>query len=321
MSGRASRTDTSGLLAAAAALAPGQGADKPDLERFASIYLDWILAQRGMSRQTADRREKTSFMLHGLVGARSLGDAIGLYQRFAGLLWGDRWLVAVREAGARIELVFNTPLKAGATGLIDDLWTLARAASELEWLIDGDLADLTGRVRPPILIEPGSAALFFGRPIAYGSDDLALSLPRSQLERRVVARAERIEQFCAGLPLSTLSPELRRDSARPLIAELLRRHAQQGPGERLTLERIAALLGHSLTTLDRTLRAEGSGFREIKEEVFGELARDWLAHSDLTVEAIAARLGYSDGFAFRRWFRRGHGCAPTRYRRDRRASI
>lgn len=320
MGSGSARSDTSGLLAAAAALAPGQGADKPDLQRFASIYLDWILAQRGMSRQTADRREKTSFMLHSLVASRSLGDAIGLYRRFAGLLWADHWLIEVRDVGARVELVFNTPLKAGATGLIDDLWTLARTASELEWLIDGDLPDLTGRVRPPPLIDPGSAALFFGRAITYGSSDLVLSLPRAQLDRRVVARAERIEQFCAGLPLSTLSPELRRNSARPLIAEVLRRHAQQGTGERLTLERIAALLGHSLTTLDRTLRAEGSGFREIKEEVFGELARDWLAHSDLTVETIAARLGYSDSFAFRRWFRRGHGCAPTAFRRDRRAS-
>jgi AraC-like DNA-binding protein len=314
---RGASGDTQRLLEAAAALAPGDGGERVRLEQFAGLYLDWILAQRGMSRRTADRREKTSLMLHCLVGARSLGDALRLYERFARQLWQDRWLARVSETGDRVELAFGTPLKPGVTGLVDDLWTLARAASELEWLIQGELADLTGFVRPQALLDPALSALFFGHPVTYAGDRLALSLPRSQLERRVVARAETIEQFCIGLPLSTLAPEARRRSTAPLVAELLRRRAAQGDGEALSLESVAALLGHSPTTLRRSLSAEGAGFRSLKEAVLGDLARDWLANSDLTVEAIAARLGYSDGFSFRRWFRRRCGCAPSTFRQRR----
>jgi AraC-like DNA-binding protein len=223
----------------------------------------------------------------------------------------------VSETGDRVELAFGTPLKPGVTGLVDDLWTLARAASELEWLIQGELADLTGFVRPQALLDPALSALFFGHPVTYAGDRLALSLPRSQLQRRVVARAETIEQFCIGLPLSTLAPEARRRSTAPLVAELLRRRAAQGDGEALSLEGVAALLGHSPTTLRRSLSAEGAGFRSLKEAVLGDLARDWLTNSDLTVEAVAARLGYSDGFSFRRWFRRRYGCAPSTFRQRR----
>lgn len=310
------QSDTRTLLEAAATLGPLRpDAAGPQLETFASLYLDWILSQRGMSRQTTDRREKTSFMLHGLVAARSLGEAVGLYQRFAKLLWGDKWLVEVRETAGTAALTFNPALKADITGLIDDLWTLARGLSELEWLVGGTIDGASGRVRRPMLFDAQTAALFFRRPVVFGSNALVLCLPRRQLDRRVTARAEDIEQFCAALPLSTLASAPRERELKTLVAEIIRRDRAHAGDRRLGLRAVAAQLRLSPATLGRHLRAEGASFRQISEAVLDELARDWLSNSALSIETLAERLGYSDAFAFRRWFGRRNGCSPSTFRR------
>ncbi|HEY3694398.1 helix-turn-helix domain-containing protein [Phenylobacterium sp.] len=309
---------TDALLNAAAELAapaPGHAAS-PALESFSSLYLDWILLQRGMSRRTADRREKSSLMLSCLVSAKSLGEALQLYGRFAKLLWGDAWLTEVRDAGESLELVFTPPLKADDAGLISDLWDLARVLCELEWLVGGPLDGVTGRARNPMLIEPATAALLFGRPLTCGASELALSVPRRHLGRGIVARARDIDRFCASLPLTTLAGAARRrPDLRTLVASLIRKDRLQTSPEPTTLTTVAARLGRSPATLRRQLRAEGAGFREISEAVQDDLARGWLADSALTIESIADRLGYSDAFAFRRWFRRRNGCSPSAFRR------
>jgi AraC-like DNA-binding protein len=82
----------------------------------------------------------------------------------------------------------------------------------------------------------------------------------------------------------------------------------------LSLENIARRLGYSPATLSRRLAAEGLGFRQVRESVFGELAKDWLREG-IAVSVIAEKLGYSDAFAFRRAFHRSYGCSPTEFRR------
>jgi AraC-like DNA-binding protein len=46
------------------------------------------------------------------------------------------------------------------------------------------------------------------------------------------------------------------------------------------------------------------------------VARDLLTDRDLTLDAIAARVGYSTGFALSAAFTRVYGCSPTAHRRD-----
>ena len=79
-------------------------------------------------------------------------------------------------------------------------------------------------------------------------------------------------------------------------------------------ESIATALFVSKRTLARRLKREGSGYRDIREQLFAELAARHLRESTLSVEAIAALLGYNDTANFRRAFRRWHGMSPQAYR-------
>jgi AraC-like DNA-binding protein len=68
-------------------------------------------------------------------------------------------------------------------------------------------------------------------------------------------------------------------------------------------------------TLNRRLQQEGSSYRVIKGTVLESWARLHLRETQLSVEAIAAALGYQDTANFRRAFRRSEGCSPSEFRR------
>lgn len=68
-------------------------------------------------------------------------------------------------------------------------------------------------------------------------------------------------------------------------------------------------------TLNRRLRAEGTNFREIKNDVLKNHALFYLSESDLTVDAIACQLGYKDFSSFRRAFKKWQGMSPLEYRK------
>lgn len=82
----------------------------------------------------------------------------------------------------------------------------------------------------------------------------------------------------------------------------------------LTEESAAAALFISKRTLARRLKNEGTGFRQIRDEILARQARNYLRDGRLSVEAIATLLNYHDSASFRRAFKRWYGVTPAKYR-------
>ncbi len=118
---------------------------------------------------------------------------------------------------------------------------------------------------------------------------------------------------------------LARDLCQRLLAQLparalamsdrVRRLLLSQPAGAVNEEGVARALFVSKRTLARRLASEGSGYRQIREGLYAELAANHLLDGDLTIEAIAALLGYHDTATFRRAFRRWYGVPPREYRR------
>ncbi|NKB88132.1 MAG: helix-turn-helix domain-containing protein [Acidobacteria bacterium] len=104
-------------------------------------------------------------------------------------------------------------------------------------------------------------------------------------------------------------------SADPVCTGPLRQMVEQTvrSGE-LSLESVAQTLRLSPRTLQRRLRAEGTGFRAILNQVRVDLARDLLVQTDLPIAAIAQRLRYSDDKSLRNALRAFTGMTPTQIR-------
>lgn len=82
-----------------------------------------------------------------------------------------------------------------------------------------------------------------------------------------------------------------------------------------TLDRVAQRLAMSARTLQRRLGEHGTSWREEIEAVRQEQALSLLRDTDLPIQAIAARVGYSDVRALRRAVHRWHGQPPHLLRR------
>ncbi|MEP6867626.1 MAG: AraC family transcriptional regulator [Novosphingobium sp.] len=85
----------------------------------------------------------------------------------------------------------------------------------------------------------------------------------------------------------------------------------------LTLEQVAERLHLSPDQLRRRLRNEGSSLSFIRENVRRDAATRALTRTTLSIEAIAAELGFAEPRSFTRAFRNWTGTSPSRYRLDR----
>ncbi|MBL8266671.1 AraC family transcriptional regulator [Steroidobacter sp.] len=77
---------------------------------------------------------------------------------------------------------------------------------------------------------------------------------------------------------------------------------------------VAGLLGVSVSTMNRRLALEGVSFGELLMAKRRQLAERLLAHSELPIAEIAARLGYGENATFTRSFHRWTGLPPRSYR-------
>lgn len=87
------------------------------------------------------------------------------------------------------------------------------------------------------------------------------------------------------------------------------------PGQ-LNEEAAAAALFISKRTLARRLAKEGTGFRQLKEEMLSTLAAGYLRDTQISVEAIAGLLNYHDSANFRRAFKRWYQISPKGFRQQ-----
>lgn len=124
--------------------------------------------------------------------------------------------------------------------------------------------------------------------------------------------AQQCEAQCAAL-LAT-----RRERAG--LAGEIRTRLLSRPGQLLNMDEVAALFNTSTRTLHRRLRAEGSSFRALQEEVRQTLAEELLATGALSLTEIAERLSYAELSNFIHAFKRWKGLSPHQYRQRLRAN-
>ncbi|OUS24282.1 hypothetical protein A9Q99_25465 [Gammaproteobacteria bacterium 45_16_T64] len=86
------------------------------------------------------------------------------------------------------------------------------------------------------------------------------------------------------------------------------------PAYKLNLEDCAKELDLSSRHLARTLKNEGASFKELMEQWKLSLAKRYLSQTNMTLEEIAERLGYSDAANFSHAFKRWTGMPPRKYR-------
>jgi AraC-like DNA-binding protein len=130
-----------------------------------------------------------------------------------------------------------------------------------------------------------------------------LALPLLQHERA-------LKQFLKHSPADLLARPDGGDSLMAQIRRLIGRDCRDWPD----LGMVAQALHMSPQTLRRHLREEGSSFQALKDDLRRDLAIYHLGRADLSIQAIAEQLGFSEPSAFHRAFKKWTGLTPGAYR-------
>ncbi len=154
-------------------------------------------------------------------------------------------------------------------------------------------------------------ARVFGAPLAFDASEDALHFATSLLDEPLPTADQRIIRSIEQL-LAEMTAELPR--AGDLVASA-RRALAAGLAEGVTIEALAAGLGLSSRVLQRRLRAEGSSYNALLDDLRRELAVGYLRRPTLALAEVAYLLGFSEQSAFQRAFRRWTGMSPARWRR------
>lgn len=79
------------------------------------------------------------------------------------------------------------------------------------------------------------------------------------------------------------------------------------------LEFVAEKLEMSSATMRRRLRAEGSSYQMIKDDIRRDLAIYFLSRGSLSIEQVAEKIGFNEATSFYRAFKRWTGVTPRDY--------
>lgn len=290
--------------------------DRARLARFRDLYRAWIIRERGMDDAPQAWAEKSSILLHLMVGGATIAEAIEILVKFRESVWGQETRLGVEDRGEDVAVVVSEPLREGPEGLVSELWPMVVNLSHLEFLAGGELDGVRAEVRNARRLPGDVTDLLFGRPITFGADQTALVIPKAELGRAVTVRSSDVAEFQRRFMQTIVDRTPRAADMRSRVATLIWNDAARGAGGLANMPDVAARLGLSPATLRRRLQEEETSFQAIKDEVIDQLAKMRLRTYEESIEGLAAQLGYSDAHAFRRAFRRRNGISPRDYRRS-----
>ena len=273
--------------------------------------------------------ESFELMCHCMIGARTLGEALRLAQRFNELLYPlnrHRMRLLEEPAGPLVRLEYDIEVPEGETDLIPGDWdradykvTVARASGLLVWhaycgWLTGDALTADElRIMAPSINREYSESLerIFDCPVHFDAAENSFSFRRELLQRRIVHTTESLAEFLKNSVYHLIAMDRIPASTTAAIKSLVSIDLPIGMP---SFAAVASMLYMSESSLRRRLQAENTSYQEIKDAVRCEVAIDKLLHENIRVADLAELLGFTEASSFVRSFKSWTGLTPKCYK-------
>lgn len=183
-----------------------------------------------------------------------------------------------------------------------------------EWIQSKPLVPVEVMLRHSAPRDRNPYEQIFHLPVRFESECNAIVFHAEDLERAVPSANEELAMALDEMTSKYLALRFGHRFSRKVRDVLV---AQLPTGEPRKGE-TARMLGLTERTLLRRLRDENTTYQEVLDRLREELAFDYLQRDDLTIEAIAALLGFSGSNTFSRAFARWTGQRPSDWRENQR---
>ncbi len=284
------------------------------IERYADLQVATMLAMQDEALGYSRRRMPIgcwAMMCHAVIGSETLGQALSRYCRFYQLFEFD-YYPEIEEAEDAVRLRLSP---AGNAALPDPflgevmLFNSHRFAS---WLVQEHLPlQLAQLSSAPMAGALDYRRMFLANPVAFEQPVTQLVFSRALLDKQVTQNETSLRHFLRHPVLMMLTQDYASNSWTNRVRYIVRRKLLDMP----ELNDVAGALEVHPQTLRRRLSAEGTTFKEIKNQVRRDTALHFLGKQGLSIEDIAHRAGFSESSAFIRAFKGWTGVTPYSYRK------
>lgn len=215
-----------------------------------------------------------------------------------------------------------------AAWVIESAFELDRASDLYRFIIEFQFAinlslskDMIGdQAQPSQVCAVYPAPAYAGRYAEYlDCDDWLFRQPVNEVRfdaRLLDARPSLANPITAAMLRETCDRMLGEMQTATGVASKVHGILLQNPGQFPDEEQTAHKLHMVSRTLRRKLAAEGTSYKQILSEVRKQLAIKYLRETRVSVEDVAAALGFSDASSFRQAFKRWTDRTPSDYRPD-----
>jgi AraC-like DNA-binding protein len=163
--------------------------------------------------------------------------------------------------------------------------------------------------RPPV--DPQPWRQFFRAPVRFGATRCAISFPAHWLTLSLPAANPTLHAY-----LQKDAERLQSLLGQGLVGEVRHMVRATVMNPPCTAARVAGLLGLHERTLNRRLQADGTNFRQVRDDVLYSIARQMLGATSMRLAEVASALGYAEASAFIHAFSRWSGQTPDQWRRS-----
>jgi AraC-like DNA-binding protein len=150
-------------------------------------------------------------------------------------------------------------------------------------------------------------------PILYDMPDNKILFDNADLNRRLASANTELQKINEDLLLEKMH-QLDRTC---MVTRVTLAINNKLPTGEVYEKDIAASLGVSLRTMQRQLAEQQQSFKQLLAEIRKQLAEQYLANSQLSLNEITYLLGFANQANFTRAFKRWYGVPPSSYRQQR----
>lgn len=263
------------------------------------------------------RPREQEVLHHYLLGAADLKEVFSRLRAFHFMLKErlGNGIFVCRTEGAYTYLNINYAWKAAKEPALDEatIESLVPFVNFLQWAIDREIPWLEVSVpwgRSEATLQ--TLATLTGN-VVFDAPRIVFKIPAEMLAAPVVRTLDELPDYYVLLPSYSVLGFTRGKNGKDYILKVVQRFfdmQQRMP----TLVDLAELFGQSVSSVKRTLQADGLSFRALVNQCKYDCACALLGNGGLSIKEVAFRLGYNDHNAFRRAFKEWSGVQPSKWR-------